>query len=138
MTDGHSNVIWGRRYARIVFIASAIVADKFPSTAGIIAAIACHQIARAIYPSLSAYMMNVNIATNSSASRTTILSLAALLRSLTAALFSYGMALASGDFRDTIIFGAVSLTSAGFILAFGLRSINESRERNPTPPPTGN
>jgi MFS family permease len=121
-----------------VFIASAIVADKFPSTAGIIAAIACHQIVRAIYPSLSAYMINVNITAGSSASRTTILSLAALVRSLTAALFSYGMALASGHFRDTIIFSAVSLTSAGFILAFGLRSINESREKNSTPSPTGN
>ncbi len=120
----------------LIFAASAAVLTEFMAVPGIICAILCHQLVRAVYPSLSAYMINMNIAAGSK-SRTTILSLAALLRSMTAALFSYGLAQASGFTSDKAMFGVVSLVSAVLILALGLWSVYAARSKDSAPASSG-
>jgi MFS family permease len=112
----------------LAFVVSTIFIVSEPTVVGIICAILCHQIVRAVYPPFSAYLININIAPNS-ASRTTILSLAALLRSISAAAFSYGLAIAATRFSDRYMFGAINLVSAASVLAFGLWSLHAGRSK---------
>lgn len=116
----------------LAFILSAIFLANAPTKLAIIFAICCHQFARAVYPSFSAYMININIS-DDNASRTTILSLAALLRSLIAAVFSYGMALAAERFSDKCMFNVISLVSAVLILTFGVWSLYATQSKKPYP-----
>ncbi|MFM0491055.1 MFS transporter [Paraburkholderia graminis] len=116
----------------LAFILSSIFLANTSTTLAIICAICCHQFARAVYPSLSAYMININISDDST-SRTTILSLAALLRSLLAAVFSGGMALAAESFSDRIMFNVVSLVSAVLVLTFGFWSVYATQSKKPCP-----
>lgn len=119
----------------LAFVVSSIFLADTGTTLTIICAICCHQFVRAVYPSLSAYMININIS-NDTTSRTTILSLAALLRSLLAAVFSYGMAFAAEHFSNRIMFNVISLVSAALILTFGFWSVYAIQSKKPGPTST--